>query len=93
MTTHPQSPFTLVTSHLDNSVIFWDLMGLKDLALAQLKFVLDMNLLETVCDPHDLMLPGVRGKLAGEVSRGMQTGPRKLKRHERVQQVLRFFNR
>lgn len=30
LTTHPQKPFTLVTSHFDNSIIFWDLLGFKD---------------------------------------------------------------
>ena len=26
-TTHPLKPFTVVSSHIDNSVIFWDLLG------------------------------------------------------------------
>jgi len=30
-TTHPKRPFTLVSSHLDNSLIFWDLLGLSDI--------------------------------------------------------------
>lgn len=41
MTSHPKNPFTLVTSHLDNSVIFWDLMGISDIFVAQMKAILD----------------------------------------------------
>ena len=68
MTTHPLSPFSLVTSHLDNSVIFWDLMGFSDIFLAQMKVILDMGLLETCSDIHDVMIPNVMGKLSGEQS-------------------------
>lgn len=31
LTTHPQKPFTVVSSHFDNSLIFWDLLGFKDI--------------------------------------------------------------
>jgi WD40 repeat protein len=30
MVSDPQAPFNIVTAHLDNSIIFWDLMGLPD---------------------------------------------------------------
>lgn len=45
MATHPLSPFTLVTSHLDNSVIFWDLMGFSDIFLSEMKVILDLGLI------------------------------------------------
>jgi hypothetical protein len=61
MTSSPLNPFTLVTSHLDNSVIFWDLMGFSDIFLSEMKVILDMGLLEVTTDIHDAMLPGVQG--------------------------------
>jgi WD40 repeat protein len=68
-TSHPKKPFTLVSSHLDNSIIFWDLLGVSDIFQTQLKFVLDLGLLETLCDAHDQMVPDVKGKLSGEHSK------------------------
>jgi WD40 repeat protein len=69
MTNHPSNPFTLITSHLDNSVICWDLMGLNDIYLAQMKFILEMGLFDVTSDQHDLMSPALNGKLAGESSK------------------------
>jgi ribosome assembly protein RRB1 len=34
MTSHPAKPFTIVSSHLDNSIMFWDLLGVSDVFLA-----------------------------------------------------------
>lgn len=65
MTSHPMNPFTMVSSHLDNSVIFWDLFGIPDVFQAQMKLVLDMGVFEVHADTHDLMVPKVRGKLSG----------------------------
>ena len=53
LTTHPKKPFTLVSSHFDNSVTFWDLLGLSDIYHVEVKFCFDMSLLDTVCDAHD----------------------------------------
>jgi WD40 repeat protein len=92
MATHPKNPFTVITSHLDNSVIFWDLLGLSDIFLNQLKFILDLGLLETICDPHDLMVPDVRGKLSGQLSKQLLTTLKKSKRHQKLIAVIKFFN-
>lgn len=53
ITIHPKKPFTMVTSHLDNSVIFWDLLGLSDIFQTQMKFIMDLGLLDIICDAHD----------------------------------------
>jgi hypothetical protein len=29
--THPKNPFSIATSHFDNSVIFWDLLDVSDI--------------------------------------------------------------
>jgi WD40 repeat protein len=47
MASHPKNPFSLVTSHLDNSIIFWDLFGIPDVFQAQLKLALDLGIEET----------------------------------------------
>jgi ribosome assembly protein RRB1 len=31
ISSHPKNPFTIVSTHLDNSLIFWDLLGLADI--------------------------------------------------------------
>jgi WD40 repeat protein len=62
---NPKS-LSLVTSHLDNSVIFWDLMGIQDIFIAQMKSILGLELREiTSPDVNDVMLPSTCGKLAG----------------------------
>jgi len=72
ITTHPKKPFTVITSHLDNSVIFWDLLALGDIFQTQMKFIMDMGLLEITCDGHDSMVPENKGKLSGEASKNLQ---------------------
>lgn len=32
ITTHPSNPFALVSSHFDNTVIFWDLLNFSDIS-------------------------------------------------------------
>jgi len=69
---NPKKPFSLVTSHLDNSVIFWDLMGIQDIFIAQMKSILGLELKEiTSPDVNDVMLPSTCGKLAGEASKAL----------------------
>lgn len=54
MTTHPHRPFTVVTSHLDNSLVLWDIMGLPDVYQAQLKLLCD-NEESVLCEHNELM--------------------------------------
>lgn len=53
MTSHPKKPFTIVSSHLDNSIIFWDLMGLSDIYQTEMKLIMDFGLIDVICDNHD----------------------------------------
>jgi WD40 repeat protein len=73
MTTHPLNPFTLITSHLDNSLIFWDLLLTPDIFHAQLKFSLpEFQITDVIADPQDLMNSvGYHnsGRLSGEGSK------------------------
>jgi WD repeat-containing protein 17 len=39
---HPSRPFMLVTSHFDAGIRQWSLLGLPDVALAQLKLLLEL---------------------------------------------------
>ncbi len=54
MTTHPHRPFTVVTSHLDNSLVLWDIMGLPDVYQAQLKLLCE-NEESVLCEHNELM--------------------------------------
>jgi WD40 repeat protein len=91
-TSHPKKPFTLISSHLDNSLIFWDLLGLPDIISTQLKFLLDVGLVETICDAHDQMAPSVKGKLSGDASRSLATSLKKMNKFDRFVSILKFFN-
>lgn len=50
---HPKRPFQFVSSHFDNSVIFWDIYDIKEIMVAKLKICLDLGLVETWSDSHD----------------------------------------
>lgn len=41
LTAHPERPFTLFSSHFDASIIQWTLLGIPDVALPQIKFLLN----------------------------------------------------
>mmetsp|Transcript_44909 Transcript_44909/g.43482 ORF Transcript_44909/g.43482 Transcript_44909/m.43482 type:complete len:285 (-) Transcript_44909:1660-2514(-) len=96
ITSHPKTPFALITSHLDNSVIFWDLLDLPEITTLQLKFLLDFSLTDIICDPHDQMAPKTSEKLSGEVSKMLQmelhSHQRKLTPREKFIKILGFFN-
>jgi WD40 repeat protein len=53
ISTHPKRPFAYATSHLDNSVIFWDILDLPDIAMVSMKFFLELPLTDIICDAHD----------------------------------------
>jgi WD40 repeat protein len=73
LTSHPSKPFSFLSAHLDNSIIVWDLMGLPEVQLAQLKLIADSSLIEVCTDPHDAMVPENFGKLAGSQSHELVT--------------------
>ena len=94
MTSHPKNPFTIVSAHLDNSVIVWDLMGINDIFLSQMNFILDLGIVESCCDPHDLMVPTLNdGRLSGEMGKHLITQLKKVKRPaEKFIEIIKFFN-
>lgn len=51
----PNQPFKVISAHLDNSVIVWDLLGLSEVAIAQMKMIMDQGITEVCCDIQDLM--------------------------------------
>ena len=66
---HPARPFSYFSSHFDSSIIQWSLHGIPDIALAQLKFLLNCPQLECLClDPHAIMTNDIKAKLTGERS-------------------------
>lgn len=71
LASHPRKPFQVISGHFDNTIIFWDLLKFSDIFLSQLKFSLNMGLIETVGDSHDVMNPNSKGKIAGDLSRNI----------------------
>lgn len=63
---HPSRPFTLVTSHFDASIQQWSLLGLPDVALTRLKFILGMPL-DQIIDSQDDLGTGsdIKSRLSG----------------------------
>jgi WD40 repeat protein len=43
ITSHPKKPFAMVSSQLDNSVIFWDILGLSEIFYVQMKFIMEFS--------------------------------------------------
>ena len=66
--THPSRPFTYYSSHFDASIMQWSMLGIPDVALAQLKFLLQADLEDVICNPHDLMNNEIKAKVAGAES-------------------------
>lgn len=50
---HPTRPFNLISCHFDNSILFWSLLSIPDVALAQLKFLLGAPVGSFLCDPNE----------------------------------------
>jgi ribosome assembly protein RRB1 len=43
LTSHASKPFTVISSHLDNSLIIWDVLGLSDVSQIQLKLLCEVD--------------------------------------------------
>ena len=63
--THPSRPFTLYSSHFDASIMQWSMLGIPDVALAQIKFLLQTELADVICNPHELMTNDIKAKVTG----------------------------
>lgn len=57
-----------------------------------MKLALDMGVLEVHADTNDIMVPKVRGKLAGFHSLDLAQQVKKMKKVEKYQNLIRFFN-
>ena len=51
LTLHPLRPFSIISSHFDSSLLFWNLLSIPDVALVQLKFLLNLGRGDILCDP------------------------------------------
>ena len=69
-TMHPERPFSYFSSHFDASIIQWTLLGVPDVALPQLKFLLNCSKEEIINnDLNEIMSSNVPTKLTGNRSR------------------------
>ena len=64
-TVHPEKPFSYFSSHFDASIIQWSMHGLPDIALAQLKFLLNCPEIDCLSDVHEIMMNDISAKLTG----------------------------
>jgi WD40 repeat protein len=65
---HPNRPFSIISSHFDASIKQWTLLGLPDVGLALIKLILGLPLTEIICNEHDMMQSSVSAKLSGKQS-------------------------
>jgi len=89
--THPTSPFTLISSHFDSSILFWSLNNIPDVALAQLKFLLGSPENSIFCNPAEAFTnKDHSAKLSGKQSKKLYE--KKQSEIEQQEQILRHFN-
>ena len=68
---HPDRPFTLYSSHFDASIMQWSMLGIPDVALAQIKFLLGADSADVLCNAHELMNNEIKAKVTGAASRAV----------------------
>jgi hypothetical protein len=91
-TTHPWKPFTLISSHFDSSILFWSLLSIPDIALAQYKMLLSVDSSDLFCPAEGVMAhENVRVKLCGTQSLDLSEKNKKRKPLEQGEKILRFF--
>ena len=66
--THPSRPFTVYSSHFDASIMQWSMLGIPDVALAQLKFLIQAEMADVLCNAHEIMTNDIKAKMTGVVS-------------------------
>lgn len=66
---HPKRPFSIISTHFDSSIIFWSLMSVPDVALAQYKMLLGVESEDLMSDAKTVLSnSAVKVKLCGEES-------------------------
>lgn len=69
-TSHYDRPFIYFSSHFDASIIQWNLLGVPDVALPQIKFLLNCERADILQDDlNEIMTSNVPTKLTGTRSR------------------------
>ena len=78
--THPKRPFSLISTHFDSSIIFWSLLSVPDVALAQYKMLFGVESEDLLSDATNVLSnANVKVKLCGTESSTMQNSSAKLK--------------
>ena len=89
--THPARPFTLYSSHFDASIMQWSMLGIPDVALAQIKFLLQADEADVLCNVHELMNNEIKAKVTGTVSSQVYEKNKKGSALSAAENTLRFF--
>lgn len=67
---HPTRPFNLISCHFDSSILFWSVLSIPDVALAQMKFLLGSPVGSFLCDSVEaLSTTDHSAKLSGKQSK------------------------
>ena len=89
--THPARPFTLYSSHFDASIMQWSMLGIPDVALAQLKFLLKADIADVISNAHEIMNNDIKAKLTGTLSGQLYERNQKGNALRASENTLRFF--
>ena len=89
--THPNRPFTLYSSHFDASILQWSLLGIPDVALCQIKFLLQTEKSDVISNIHELMSQDIKAKMTGMISNQLFDKNKKANFLKRAEDTLRFF--
>lgn len=90
---HPTRPFNLISCHFDNSILFWSLLSIPDVALAQLKFLLGAPVGSFLCDPNEAFASADhKSKLSGKQSKQIFEKGAKMNGLDQQEQILRHFH-
>ena len=46
----------------------WSMLGIPDVALAQLKFLIQAEMADVLCNAHEIMTNDIKAKMTGVVS-------------------------
>jgi hypothetical protein len=69
----------------------WSMLGIPDVALAQIKFLLQADEADVLCNVHELMNNEIKAKVTGTVSSQVYEKNKKGSALSAAENTLRFF--
>ena len=69
----------------------WSMLGIPDVALSQIKFLLKADMADVTCNAHEIMNNDIKAKVTGEVSKQLFERNSKSNDLKAAENTLRFF--